>query len=203
MVCSNCKQDGHTKAKCQNPKYEPPVVVEDPGFPILLQEEVRVKMNRLSSLCLEVASNLGKGQVEGVYQQALGFELQDAGIKHTFEETIPILYKGRAVGGCHSLRIDVILLSYLPFIFELKAISKITSFNHWQLVRYMTYKKINLGAVVNFNQSERGPLEIHFVVYHEGNHYLYDIDKQTGTRLADFALKPIKDNQEEWEEAWE
>jgi GxxExxY protein len=203
MVCSNCKQEGHTKAKCQNPKYEPPAktTLDNPDVPITLPEPIRVKLNRLSSLCIEVAAGLGKGQVEGVYQQALCFELQDAGIKYVSEETMPILYKGRPVGGGHSQRLDIVLSSYLPFIFELKATPKMTSANHWQLVRYMIYKGLNYGAVVNFNQSDKGPLEIQFIVYHEGNHYLYDYESQTGVRMVDFGLAPKR--QDEWEEAWE
>ena len=127
--------------------------------------------------------------------------LQGAGIRYVAEETMPILYKGQPIGGGLHQRLDVALLSYLPFIFELKAVSKpICPEHHWQLVRYMAYKKQDYGAVVNFNQSDRGPLEIQFIVLYEGSHYLYSLEKQTGTPLVDYSMPLAMAG---WEEAWD
>jgi len=201
MVCSNCKQEGHTKPKCKNPTYvsPPQSVQEDASTPILLTEDVIKKLTKLTDICKEVAGGLGKGHVEGVYQQALCFELQDAGVRYVSEETMPILYKGRPVGGGHSQRLDVALLSYLPFIFELKAVSKpISPEHHWQLVRYLDYKKQPYGAVVNFNQSDKGSLEVQFIVKQDEVFYLYDIETGCGTELSDFGLVKTA---EEW--GWE
>jgi hypothetical protein len=94
------------------------------------------------------------------------------------------------------------LHNFLPFIFELKAeANPIKSKHHWQLVRYMDYKKIPYGAVVNFNQTEKGPLEIQFIVSHEGEYWLYQPDSLTGRRLIDFALaQPIHQVQVETDE---
>jgi hypothetical protein len=55
----------------------------------------------------------------------------------------------------------------------------------------MDYKKQQYGAVVNFNQSEKDPLEIQFIVSHEGEYWLYDPDSLTGRRLVDFALAQV------------
>lgn len=201
MVCSNCKQEGHTKLKCKNPQYvSPPASVQgDASVLIELPDDVKKKLSRLSSMSREVAGELGKGHVEGVYQQALCFELQDAGIRYVSEETMPILYKGRPVGGGHSQRLDISLLNFLPFIFELKAVSKpISPEHHWQLVRYMEYKKQTYGAVVNFNQSERGALEIQFIVKKDEVFYLYSPMSDSGSELSDFSLVKVAD---EW--GWE
>jgi len=201
MVCSNCKQEGHTKPKCKNPTYvsPPQSVQEDASTPILLTEDVIKKFVKLADICKEVAGGLGKGHVEGVYQQALCFELQDAGVRYVSEETMPILYKGRPVGGGHSQRLDIALLSYLPFIFELKAVSKpISPEHHWQLVRYLDYKKQPYGAVVNFNQSDKGSLEVQFIVKQDEVFYLYDMETSSGFELIDFGLVKTA---EEW--GWE
>ena len=198
MVCSNCKQEGHTKLKCKNPQYiSPPASVQgDASVLIELPDDLKKKLSRLSSMCREVAGGLGKGHVEGVYQQALCLELQDAGIRYVSEETMPILYKGRPVGGGHSQRLDISLLNFLPFIFELKAVSKpISPEHHWQLVRYMEYKKQTYGAVVNFNQSERGAREIQFIVKKDEVFYLYSPMSDSGSELSDFSLVKIAD---EW-----
>jgi GxxExxY protein len=187
VKCSNCKQEGHNKAKCSN---QPPIQVAAPDTSVLirLSAEVNEKLAKLTDLCVQVASGLGKGYVEGVYQQALGVELQEAGIRYMSEEPMPITYKGLPLGGGHSIRLDVMLLNYLPFIYELKAVSKICPEHHWQVVRYMTYKDVSYGAVVNFSQSDRGSLEIQFVVKHNGTHWLYDPVTERGTPLIDFSM---------------
>lgn len=182
--CSLCKQEGHRKSSCLVAQAQ-----AQGEFSITLEPEVIEKLDRLAQLCVEVATGLGKGHVEAHYQQALYMELQDAGIKYVAEEAMPIMYKGRALGGTCSTRLDVMLHNFLPFIFELKAEgNRIKSKHHWQLVRYMDYKKVPYGAVVNFNQSEKDPLEIHFIVSHEGEYWLYDPDSLTGRKLIDFSL---------------
>ena len=193
VKCSLCKQEGHRKSSCPTRPAQAAQAaqapLENPEVSILLDQEVIDKLDRLTELCIEVAVGLGKGHVEAHYQQALYMELQDAGIKYVAEEAMPIMYKGRALGGTCSTRLDVMLHSFLPFIFELKAeANPIKSKHHWQLVRYMDYKKQPYGAVVNFNQSEKDPLEIQFIVSHESEYWLYDPDSLTGRRLVDFAL---------------
>lgn len=196
VKCSLCKQEGHRKSSCPTrPAHaaqagqaaQPPL--ENPEVSILLEQEVLDKLDRLTELCVEVAVGLGKGHVEAHYQQALYMELQDAGIKYVAEEAMPIMYKGMPLGGTCSTRLDVMLHSFLPFIFELKAeANPIKSKHHWQLVRYMDYKKVPYGAVVNFNQSEKDPLEIQFIVSHQGEYWLYNPDSLTGVRMVDFSL---------------
>ena len=195
VKCSNCKQEGHNKAKCrlmpQDPAAADAAAAQGPqaGVSIVLDSEITEKLAKLSSLCVEVANGLGKGHVEAHYQQALCVELQEASIRYVAEEVMPIMYKGRPLGGTCNARLDVMLHSFLPFIFELKSVpSKIGSIHHWQLVRYMTHKDVPFGAVVNFNQSERGSLEVQFIVRNEGTHWLYDPATQTGRPLVDFAM---------------
>lgn len=202
MVCSNCQQEGHTKTKCKNP-HVPKMPKESERKemlkPILLAAEVREKLMKLMKICIEVANGLGKGHVEAHYQQAMSVELQELGVRHVLEEVMPILYKGIPLGGTCNARLDIMLHSFLPFIFELKAVSKCIQPEHyWQLVRYMGYKDITYGAVVNFNQSVKYGLEVRFVVKHEGSYWLYDLDKQTGKPMVDFSMTrfgaPMNDN---------
>ena len=184
MVCSICLENGHNKKVC------PTLRTEEAGVPIDVPSEVAEKMDFLASLCSEVASGLGKGHVEGVYQQALCAELQENDVRYVSEETIPILYKGVPIGGGHSQRLDVVLSSYLPgFIFELKAVSSgIKPEHHCQLMRYMVYKQQAYGAVVNFSQSDRGQLEVQFVVERDDIYYLYNFATGYGTPMKDFEL---------------
>ena len=191
MVCSICKQPGHKKPKCPNLAVALPInePVEELTVKIDLPGDVKEKLSKLASMCQEVAGGLGKGHVEGVYQQALCLELQDAGVRYVSEEVMPILYKGRSIGGGHSQRLDVSLTSYLPFTYELKALSgAIKPEHHWQLVRYLDYKKQPYGAVVNFNHSEKGALEIQFIMRQDEVFYLYDLTTGVGRELCDFSL---------------
>jgi GxxExxY protein len=202
VKCGLCKQEGHRKPNCpENPspvkkdakatkvKAKAPSNDGADDISIILDQDIVDKLDRLTELCVEVANGLHKGHVEAHYQEALYRELQDAGIKYVAEEAMPIIYKGRPLGGTCSTRLDVMLHSFLPFIFELKAEgNRIKSKHHWQLVRYMDYKKVPYGAVVNFNQSEKGPLEIHFIVSHEDDYWLYNPISLTGRKLVDFSL---------------
>jgi len=194
VKCSICKQEGHNKARCPTAPQAAAVGGGAPQgtqatVPITLSGDITEKLAKLSALCVEVANGLGKGHVEAHYQQALCVELQEANIRYVAEEVMPIMYKGRALGGTCNARLDVMLHSFLPFIFELKSVpSRIGSIHHWQLVRYMTHKDIPFGAVVNFNQSERGPLEVQFIVRQGGAHWLYDPATQTGRPLVDFVM---------------
>ena len=190
VKCSICKQEGHNKAKCSiAPTPGAEAAAAQAAVQIEMPRVILEQFAKLSALCVEVARGLGKGHVEAHYQQALCVELQEANIRHVAEEVMPIMYKGRALGGTCNARLDIILHSFLPFIFELKAVpSRIGSIHHWQLVRYMSHKGIPYGAVVNFNQSERGPLEIQFIVHDRDTHWLYDPATQTGRPLVDFAM---------------
>jgi GxxExxY protein len=135
----------------------------------------------------EVAS-LGKGLKEGHYQAALCHELQERNIKYTTEEAMPIMYKGSPLGGNHTMRLDILVHAYRPIVIELKAISStLGNEEYWQVLRYMDHKKIALGAVVNYSQSEKAEkgLEIKFVVRHSGHAFLYDYKTEEITTVDD------------------
>jgi GxxExxY protein len=156
---------------------------------IQIEPEVREKLCFLAKCCQEVAKELGKGHTEKVYQEALSIELQRNNIFHIMEQSLPILYKGFQIGGNHSIRLDICLMSYLDFIYELKATNtSVKQSELWQILRYLKIKDYEYGAVVNFNQSQGGKLEIQFVVKAEEDYYIYDILKKEGILLNDYAL---------------
>lgn len=175
--------------KCAVCHHKGPPSNEAKETPLLVDDATAAKFAVLAELCIEVGRTLGKGYVEGVYQQALCTELQGKGIHFVSEETMPIMYKGMPLGGGMNHRLDVALRSYLPFIFELKAIATIKSDHSWQLVRYMSYKDQPYGAVVNFSQSEKGALEIQFIVNQGGVFYLYNPSTRGGQQLVDYRFE--------------
>jgi GxxExxY protein len=150
---------------------------------IELDEDVRQKFGEIIEMCNEVYVGMRKGFAEAVYEEALCIELQMRGIQYTHQETLPCVYKGRFVG---NIRLDILLNSWLPFIFELKATaSHIQTDERWQLVRYMSRKDVPYGAVVNFHQGITKGLDMSFVVRQEDGYYIYDPETCEGRRLRD------------------
>ena len=157
---------------------------------ITLVPEIRQKLRFLALCCQEVAKELGKGHTEKVYQEALSIELQRHKIFHILEQVLPVVYKGHQIGGNHSMRLDICLQNYLDFIFECKATSTpVKQSELWQIIRYLKIKQYEYGAVVNFNQSQSGKLEIQFVIHDDGHYYLYDFVKQEGSLLDDSTME--------------
>lgn len=143
-----------------------------------------VKMNCLVDMFLQVAVVLNKGRTESVYQNALTVELQNQNIHYTEEETIPIMYKGRAVG---QERIDIILQSWFPIIIELKATTgEIKPDNLWQLLNYMRYKDVSFGVVVNFSQAVTKTLSYQFVLSNGVKAYTFDTKTKVCEEITDY-----------------
>jgi len=154
----------------------------DTVYQIKLDNEKKQKLNTIKMLAFYVALNLGKGRDEGVYQKALCLELQKHNILYNVEETIPIMYNGIGVG---YERLDIMIYKWngepFPMILELKAISKIETKNHWQLLSYMNYKECDFGAVINFNQGIDGqPLEIAYLIRDHDKPYIYSLTREQG-----------------------
>lgn len=142
-------------------------------------DEENEKLLAIINLVKDVGITLGKGYVEGVYQQAICIELQKKGIMYTSEEPMPILYNDVVIG-YHTKRLDILLRSYMPFIIELKAVSAITTTSIWQLIRYLSYKTCRMGAVVNYSQTARGGIGIKIIIKNNNNYYLYNPQTRLG-----------------------
>lgn len=129
---------------------------------IVVSEEEIGKLNEMVGMFKEVGDHLQKGETEYVYQNALIYEFQQRNIMFTKEETIPILYKEHFVG---IARLDIVLLSWLPCIIELKAVASSIKPEHvWQLLRYMKIKDMKYGFIVNYNQTPLKPMNVKIVV---------------------------------------
>ena len=137
----------------------------------------------LREMAYAVATALGKGRAEGVYQHALSIELQEKNIQHTMEEVITIPYKGVTVG--HE-RADIHIYNpSFPSVLELKATNcPIQPKEHWQVISYMRALKRSFGAVINFNQSPKGQLQMDCIVLSEDDKpFLWDPD--TGSVIGE------------------
>jgi len=103
--------------------------------------------NRVLGLCLEVHRELGPGLLESAYEEALAFELAQAGIAFARQCEVPLLYKGQPLS-C-GYRLDFIIEDQL--ILELKAVTELLPVHHAQLLTYLKLERRSLGLLINFN----------------------------------------------------
>ncbi len=95
----------------------------------------------------EVHSNLGPGLLEGVYEECLIFELQNAGLKVEKQKSLPLTYKGLLLES--RLRIDILVENQI--IIELKAVEELTDVHLAQTLTYLKLSGCRLALLVNFN----------------------------------------------------
>lgn len=96
----------------------------------------------------EVYNNLGPGYLEKVYENALLYELELAGIKAVQQKPINVFYKGKLVGDYY---IDLYVEDYI--ILELKTVSKLNDAHVAQLINYLVSTNTQVGFLMNFGPS--------------------------------------------------
>lgn len=144
-------------------------------FEVEMDDVSKARCLVLRNVLQEVYKTLGKGYPEGVYQRAIGVELQGYKIPHDMEITMGIPYKGHTVG---QVRADIILRDSVPVVIETKATSaNLKPEERWQLCRYMKILDIQLGVLVNFPQTNSANQpQIEFLLMIDGDMYCIDVD---------------------------
>lgn len=99
-------------------------------------------------IAIEVHRELGPGLLESVYEQALVYELCDAGLDFERQVDIPVFYKGKKLGT--GFRADLIINGHL--LLELKSIDKFTPVHVAQVITYLKLAGIKRGFLLNFNE---------------------------------------------------
>ena len=98
---------------------------------------------------LEVHRTLGgPGLLESVYEEALAWELRQAGLPVARQVELPINYKGNKLSA--PLRIDLIVGRKV--IVECKATEHCHGIHEVQTLTYLRLSGLKLGMVVNFGQ---------------------------------------------------
>ena len=99
---------------------------------------------------MEVYNNLGPGLLEDVYEKALMFELQNAGLKAQNQVCLPVFYKGADLG--KTFRVDVIVEDKV--ILELKSVDRLEPVFYKQLLSYLKLSGKRYGYLINFNEED-------------------------------------------------
>jgi GxxExxY protein len=101
--------------------------------------------------CLfKVHTSLGPGLLESIYEEALMYELETAGIKYKTQVFYPVFYNGKLLN--KEFRLDLLVEDKL--IIELKSVEGINDVFKKQLLTYLKITKLELGLLVNFNVAQ-------------------------------------------------
>jgi len=98
---------------------------------------------------IEVHRTLGgPGLLESVYEEALAWELNQAGLRVSRQVQLPIPYKGHTLAT--PLKIDLIV--HDSIIVECKAVAKYNDVFSAQALTYLRLTGLKLGLVINFGE---------------------------------------------------
>ena len=99
------------------------------------------------NLYIEVHKTLGgPGLLEAVYEEALVWELVQAGLKVRRQLSVPIIYKGHQLST--PLRLDLVINDLV--IVECKSVATYNSIFEVQTLTYLRLTNRKLGLVINF-----------------------------------------------------
>lgn len=111
-----------------------PLLLADEGFAVV-------------GAAIEVHRELGSGFLEAVYQEALEFELTQRQIPFIRQQPLPIRYKQTILNKLYIAD----LVCFDQIIVEIKAIQRLTSVEHAQLLNYLKATHKPLGILMNFH----------------------------------------------------
>ena len=98
---------------------------------------------------IEVHRTLGgPGLLEGVYEEALAWELAQRGLKVERQVLVPIRYKGQSLGT--PMRLDLIIGENV--IVECKAVAEYNPVFESQVLTCLRMTGLKLGLVINFGE---------------------------------------------------
>ncbi len=101
------------------------------------------------SSAIEVHKTLGgPGLLEGLYEEALAWELMKRNIKIERQIEVPVIYKGTELA--YPLRLDLLVNGQV--IVEVKSVSVYNSIFEAQLLTYLRLMNLKLGLVINFGE---------------------------------------------------
>ena len=95
---------------------------------------------------MEVHKELGSGFLEAVYQEALEREFTYQEILYKSQPPVRIKYKGEPL----KKKYEPDFICYDKVIVEIKAMDKLSSNEHAQIINYLKASELKVGLLINF-----------------------------------------------------
>ena len=95
---------------------------------------------------MEVHKELGSGFLEAVYQEAMEKELAYQEIPYKSQPPVRIKYKGEPL----KKKYEPDFICYDEVIVEIKAMDKLSSNEHAQIINYLKASELKVGLLINF-----------------------------------------------------
>lgn len=94
-----------------------------------------------------VYNKLGPGLFESVYESALCYELDKAGLKFKRQQNLPVYYDDIILDV--AFRIDIFVEDRI--VIEIKSVEELSKVHYKQIITYLKLLDISIGILVNFN----------------------------------------------------
>jgi GxxExxY protein len=102
---------------------------------------------RIIGAGIEVHRIVGPGLLESTYEECLYRELILRGLGVKRQVLIPLAYKGADLGPVY--RLDLLVENSV--IVEIKAVEKLITIHHAQVLTYLRHTGMQIGLIFNFN----------------------------------------------------
>ena len=100
---------------------------------------------KIIGAAMEVHSALGAGFLESVYEEAMAVELDLCGLRYERQKNIDVFYKNRKI---KQFICDVLVEGKV--LIELKALNRLTTTEHSQILNYLKATGLKVGLLMNF-----------------------------------------------------
>jgi len=102
---------------------------------------------KIIGAALALHKNLGPGLLESTYENALAYDLREAGFKVQQQLPMPFIYKEIKLD--IGYRLDLLIENKV--IVEVKSIENLAPVHFAQLLTYLKLSDLKLGLLINFN----------------------------------------------------
>ncbi len=126
---------------------------------MLTQKYINDIAFQIVGCAIEVNKNVGPGLLESVYELCLMDELESKNLKTNSQVRVPVLYKGKDLGG--HLIIDLLVEDLV--VVELKSVEALQPIFEAQILSYMMLTDKPKGLLINFNTTNIVASTRHFV----------------------------------------
>lgn len=102
---------------------------------------------KIIGIALELHRNVGPGLLESSYENALAYDLREAGLEVKQQVAVPFFYKEMKMDVGY--RLDMIIENKI--IVEVKSVEVVAPVHYSQLLTYLKLSDMKLGLLINFN----------------------------------------------------